>query len=138
VGLVPFRQSRLERKQPRITLWDLILKTGFGEHARHNRTHNRKGPSTPNRLTDNRQAPTGRQMRRIYSHSLRLVGKTPATSISIMRTMARVTRLFLFTDTRPLAETGLREVRLGQYDSLYRQPDPRVTKSHHGRNEGES
>src|SRR5450759_1820939 len=31
-------------------------------------------------------------------HSLRSVRKTPATSISIMRTMARVTPLSLFTD----------------------------------------
>src|SRR5664279_1320957 len=66
VGLDPFRQSRLERNQPRLTRWDLVLKTGFGEHARHNRTHNRKGLSTTNRPTDNRQAPTGRQTRRIY------------------------------------------------------------------------
>src|ERR1035437_6649905 len=51
---------------PRLTRWDLVLKTGFGEPARHTRTHNRKGPSTPNRLIDNRQAPTGRQTRRIY------------------------------------------------------------------------
>ena len=41
MGLVPFRQSRLERNQPRLTRWDLVLKTGFDEHARHNRTHNR-------------------------------------------------------------------------------------------------
>ena len=29
VGLVPFRQSRLERKQPRIARWDLVLKTAL-------------------------------------------------------------------------------------------------------------
>ena len=50
----------------------------------------------------------------------------------------RATASSLALTTRPLAETGLREVRLGQYDSLYRQQYPRVTKSHHGRNEGES
>src|ERR1035441_8165196 len=29
VGLVPFRQSRLERNQPRLTRWDLVLKTAL-------------------------------------------------------------------------------------------------------------
>src|SRR5664279_5858467 len=65
VGLDPFRQSQLERNQPRLTSWDLVLKTGFGEHARHNGTHNRKGLSTPHRLTDKHQALTSRQLRRI-------------------------------------------------------------------------
>jgi hypothetical protein len=34
VGLDSFRQSRFERNQPRLTRWDLVLKTGLGEHAR--------------------------------------------------------------------------------------------------------
>ena len=38
-----------------LTGWDLVLKIGLGEHARHNGTYNRKGPSRPNRLTDNQQ-----------------------------------------------------------------------------------
>jgi hypothetical protein len=33
VWLDPFQQSRLERNQPHLTLWDLILETGLGEHA---------------------------------------------------------------------------------------------------------
>src|ERR1035441_3843514 len=65
VGLDPFRQSRLERNQPRLTRWDFILKTGLGEHARHHGSHNRIRPARPNRLADKHQASTSRQSRRI-------------------------------------------------------------------------
>src|ERR1035437_825261 len=65
VGLDPFRQSRLERNQPRLTRRDLVLKTGLCEHARHHGSHNRLRPARPNRLTDKHQALTSRQSRRV-------------------------------------------------------------------------
>src|ERR1035438_4701573 len=74
------------------------------EHARHNGSHNRIRPARPiaQPTTTTRQPADNRG--ESLCHSPRSVRKTPATSISIMRTMARVTRLSLFRSEEHTSE----------------------------------
>src|ERR1019366_8882411 len=53
VGLDPFRQSRLERNQPRLTCWDLVLKTALANTPGTTVTQSAKAGETqpPNRQT---------------------------------------------------------------------------------------
>src|SRR5664279_4791246 len=96
VGLVAFRPNAIGT-QP-APHWDLSPEDCRDEHARHNGSHNRIRPARPiaQPTTITRQPADNRG--ESLCHSPRSVRKTPATSISIMRTMARVTRLSLFTD----------------------------------------